>query len=166
MASAKIRKAGGGRPPKFRESRKPITVTLPERVLRALELVNPDRAVAIVKCVEAVIGTGSKGRSSVELVEVLPGKSLIVVGSCRSLRQLEWLRLVEIAPARFLLILPAGMPVERLEVELNDLLDDLGPAEVDERALLARLREIVVQQRRQKTVSKAEMLFVDVKRNS
>lgn len=161
MTSVKIRKTGGGRPPKFRESRKPITVTLPNRVLKALELVNPDRAVAIVKCVEAVVGVGTKGRFSVELVEVLPGKSLIVVGSCRSLHHLDWLRLVEIAPARFLLVLPTGMPVERLEVELNDLLDGLDPAEVDERALLAGLREIVVQQRRQKKVSKAEMLFID-----
>ena len=75
-----MKKPAGGRPPKFREARRPVTVTLPERVLKTLEAVNPDRALAIVKCVDAVAGKGEHAAKPVELVEVLPGKALIVVG--------------------------------------------------------------------------------------
>ena len=162
MTAITNRKAAGGRPPKFTEARRPITVTLPERILKSLELVNRDRARAIVKCVESAAGDAGQGARYVELVEVLPGQALIVVGSCQSLSKIEWLRLVEIAPARFLLALPPGMPVERLEVEIGDLIDDLEPVAEDERFLLERLRALILQQRRRKTVSKAELLFVDI----
>jgi hypothetical protein len=155
----------GGRPPKFREARRPITVTLPERILRDLESLNRDRAKAIVKCVEAVTGTGNRTVKLVEMVEVSPGKALIVVGPSRSLAQLSWLRMVEIMPARFLLVLPSGIPVDRLEVEIHDLIEDLGPADSDDRALLDELHGLISQQRRRKTISKAELVFVDIPQN-
>ena len=88
---------------------------------------------------------------------------MIVIGAGRALlEKIEWLRLVEIAPARHLLVLPTGMPIERLEVELLDLLDELAPSAVSERNFLERLRGMIVSQRRKKTISKAEFLFVDV----
>lgn len=162
MTSTQIGRGAGGRPPKFKEVRRPITVTLPDRILQSLERVNADRARAIVKCVE-VATLGEQGdRSPVELIEVLPGKALIVVNSDRILNRIEWLRLVEIAPARYLLVLPSGMPIERLEVELRDLLENLEPDETGEHRLLEMLQKMLVQQRRQKTVSKGELLFVDV----
>lgn len=166
MTATTNRKAAGGRPPKFTESRRPITVTLPTRILKTLELVSKDRARAIVKCVEAAVSDTSQGKRYVELVEVLPGKALIVVGSCQSLGKIDWLRLVEIAPARFLLTLPPGMPVERLEVEIGDILDDLEPEAADERFLLERLRALILKQRRRKAMSKAELLFVDISKTS
>ena len=157
-------KAAGGRPPKFMEVRRPITVTLPERILSALERVSPDRARALVKCVEATIGTGDSEREPVELIEVLPGKALIVVNSNRFLNQIEWLRLVEIAPARYLLVLPPGMPIERLEVELQDLHESLDLAEETERHLIDRLQKMLTQQRRKKDIPKGELMLVDVGR--
>ncbi|MEI8120565.1 MAG: hypothetical protein WCI20_00825 [bacterium] len=163
MVSTRINKRGGGRPPKFREVRRPVTVTLPERTLKQLESVNADRARAIVKCVEAAVGTELSSRKCVELVEVFPGKALIVVGSQRSLNQIEWLNLVEIAPARFLLILPSGTPIEGLEVALRDLLESIDPGEEHEKDLLQQLYELMVLQRRKKTISKGELVLVDVR---
>ena len=151
----------GGRPPKFAEARRPITVTLPERILRKLQSVNRDRSRAIVKCAEAVTGEGEHPLKPVELVEVAPGKALIVVGPSRSLAQIEWLRLVEIAPARYLLVLPSGTPVEVLEVAISDLLENLGQ-DGGERVLLAGLQDILTLQRRGRTITKAELVFVDV----
>jgi len=151
-----------GRPPKFREASKPITVTLPERILKVMECVSRDRAKAIVKCVEAVTGSGTHALKAVELIEVIPGKALIVVGPSRLLQEISWLRLAEIAPGRSLLILPSGTGVEVLEVELLDLIDKLGPEEEGERRLLLELRALLVRQRQQKTVSKAELIFIDV----
>lgn len=151
----------GGRPPKFAESRRPITVTLPDRILQKLEAVNHDRSRSIVKCVEAVTGEGDRPLKPVELIEVSPGKALIVVRPSKSLAQIKWLRLVEISPARYLLVLPTGTQVEVLEVAIHDLLDDLGP-DSDERNLLMELQNIIGHQRRQRSISKAELLFVDV----
>ena len=113
------KKRAGGRPPKFREARRPITVTLPDRILQKLHSVNPNRCRAIVKCVEAVTGEGNRPLKPVELVEVAPGKALIVVRPNRSLAKIEWLRLVEVAPARYLLVLPSGTGVEALEVAIR-----------------------------------------------
>jgi hypothetical protein len=137
-------------------------VTLPDRVLGKLQSIHPDRARAIVKCVEAVTGNGEHASKAVELVEVMPGKALIVVGPSRSLAQIQWLRLVEIAPARYLLVLPSGTPVESLEVATQDILDNLGPDEGEERQILSELRALLSDQRRLKTVSKAELVFIDV----
>jgi len=162
MTSTKIETSVGGRPPKFKETSRPITVTLPERILKALERVSSDRALALVKCVETVIGTVDGVEKMVELVEVLPGKALIVVHSNRSLNRIEWLRLVEIAPARFMLVLPPGMPIERLEVEMQDLIESLNEGDDGEQLLLVQLQKMLAQQRRQKTLSKGELLLVDV----
>ena len=155
------RTSAGGRPPKFCEPRRPITVTLPVRVLDKMATVDQDRARAIVKCVEAVTGGGAHAVQSVALAEVAPGQALIVVGSKRSLSRISWLRLIEIAPARFLLVLPSGTPVESLEVAIHDLIRTLGPHDQSEHALLTELLILLGYQRRGKTLSKAELVFVD-----
>lgn len=162
-ADASNDKAGvGGRPPKFAEARRPVTVTLPERVLDKLASVDLDRAKAIVKCVEAVTGSGAGALKSVELVEVVPGKSLIVVGPCRALARIDWLRLVEIAPARYLLVLPSGTPVETLELAVHDLLEDLDrDGDAGDRAILEELRQMIGGGRRRRSVTKAELVFID-----
>lgn len=151
-----------GRPPKFKEDRRPITVTLPERILRQLDFVDGDRARAIVKCVEAASGGLATRGPRVELVEVAPGQALIVVNSARSLSQIPWLRMVEVAPGRFVLVVPSGTPVETLEVAVMDLLENLGVEEEEERLLLSDLRRMIGQQRRCSAFSKGELVFVAV----
>ena len=116
-----------------------------------------------MKCIEAVTGTGDRALKVVELVEVIPGKALIVVGPSRLLHKISWLRMAEIAPGRYLLVLPSGTPVEVLEVEIQDLIDKLGSDEKTERHLLSELRATLVDQRRRRTVSKAELVFIDIR---
>lgn len=115
-------KHAGGRPLKYDEPCRPVTVTLPERILRDLHSINPDRSRAIVTCVETLLGKDNRRFKPVELIELTPGKALIVVGPNSTLQQIEWLRLVEIAPLRYILVLPPGMAVEILEVTIQDLL--------------------------------------------
>ena len=155
-------KGAGGRPPKFTESRRPITVTLPERVLNKLNVLDKDRAKAIVKCVEAVTGGADNAHKPVELVRVSPGKALIVIGPSRALAQISWLKIVEISPARYLLALPPGMSVETLEVAIIDLIENVHPLESEEIVLLKQLRDLLGHQRRGKTITKAELVFVDI----
>ncbi|MBI3986934.1 MAG: hypothetical protein HY343_08450, partial [Lentisphaerae bacterium] len=93
-------KQSGGRPRKFDEESRPITVTLPNRVLDLLATIDRDRAKAIVKVTEAAIAKAWQGNKRMELVEIERGTAVIVVGPSPSLASIPWLRLIEIAPAR------------------------------------------------------------------
>lgn len=160
--SPRTTKKSGGRPPKFREPRHPVTMTLPKRILDQLAEIDPDRTRAVVKVTEAVMGT-AKEFKPVELVEMTPDKSLIVVGPSKALRQIPWLKLIEMAPARYLLAIPPGTPIEALEVALRDLFfnPDLQKNE-RENTVLSELINLLGQQRRNLRLSKAEILIVDI----
>lgn len=149
-----------GRPPKFEETRRPITVTLPERTLQQLAAIDPDRARAIVKAVTLTTGFKSEDRPLVDVVDAFPGQAVIIVGPSKRLQEIEWLRLVEIAPGRYLLLVPTGTPTESLEVAVGDILDHLTPNETYEHELLGELHKILRHCRRQQDVSKGEILLI------
>jgi hypothetical protein len=150
----------GGRPPKFDEPRRPITVTLPERTLAGLAAVDADRAGAIVKLVDATLAVPGKERKLVDVVEVAPGAGIILVAPSRSLRQIPWLKLAEVTPGRQLLTVAPGTAVEALEVALLDLLEDLPASDDYERRILDELRQLIGDRRRQQNITKFEMLYV------
>jgi hypothetical protein len=151
-----------GRPPKFHEPRHPITMTLPERILEQLAEIDPDRSCAVVKVTEAVVGAGKERFKPVELVEMAPGKSLIVVGPSKVLRKIPGLKIIEIARTRYLLTIPSGTSIEALEVALGDLSynPELQKNE-HENAVLHELLNLIGDQRRAQRLSKAEILIVD-----
>jgi hypothetical protein len=152
-----------GRPPKFRESRRPVTVTLPESTLARLAAINPDRARAIVKAVGAGVPPYAKHQKQVELVEVAPGVGIIVVGPSRYLKRIKWLRLVEIAPMRYLLTIPSGTAVDSLELAVVDLLGNVESLDEWERSILENLRDLMRTLRLGDKLYKAELLFIDTK---
>ncbi len=149
-----------GRPPKFEEAGRPVTTTLPERTLQQLEAIDSDRARAIVKAAAAATRADSRTATQVEVVEAYPGQGMIVVGPSKSLRKISLLRLVEIAPARFLLVVPSGTAMEALEVAVTDLQEHLSPGETYERDLLTELHRVLRHRRRAQEVSKAEILLL------
>ena len=155
----------GGRPPKFAEPSRPVTVTLPQRTLDDLERIDEDRARAIVKATRAAVGDESGQGGPLQVVEMVKGMGLIVVGPSVGLRSLSWLNMVEIAPSRFLLALPSGTPVEVLEVALSDLLERLPASQEGERVQLEALRRLLAKARRATSVTKAELLLVQTKEN-
>jgi hypothetical protein len=154
------RKACGGRPPKFNEASGPITVTLPRRIVQKLEAIDLDRAKAIVKCVERAIDHVWPDESKVEVVEIEKGVGLFVVGPSQSLKSISWLRIIEIAPCRFLLALPPGTAIESLEIALIDLIEHLPEEQNAEMALLKDLRQKISYHRRLEGVSKGEILYI------
>jgi hypothetical protein len=154
-------KTGGGRPPKFREPRHPVTMTLPERILDQLAEVDPDRTRAVVKVTEAVVGTGKGRFKPVELIEMSPGKSLIVVGPSKVLKKIPWIKLIEIAPARYILTVPSGTPIEALEVALRDISQELELSKNErEKAVANELLNLIGHHRRSQRLSKEEILVV------
>jgi hypothetical protein len=150
-----------GRPAKFPTPRRPVTITLPESTLARLALIDSDRARAVVKATEAALPMNEEGRSPVELVEIQPGMAVLIVGPSQCLRKIPWLRLVEVAPTRFLVVLPTGTSVDSLEVAINDLWESLSNENPWERALLERLRDVIRTLRRERRFSKAELLLIN-----
>jgi hypothetical protein len=150
-----------GRPPKFQQRGRPITVTLPETTLAHLAALDPDRSRAIVKAADAAMSTQQDGLCLPELVEVAPGVRVILIGPTRSLRQIDWLRLFEVAPFRYLLIIPSGTSVDSLELAVIDLLENLPEDDPTERDTLEKLRRLIGTLRRGAEVSKAELLLVE-----
>lgn len=150
----------GGRPRKFKEASRPITITLPDRVLNTLDALGPDRARAIVRAVDHLQPGLQTEKPLVEVVEVAKGVGIIVVGPSARLRKIPKLRLIEVAPARYLLTLLHGLSPADLEITLSDLLDDDGLIEDRERQLITDLHQRLRQLRRYAKVTRAEMLFV------
>jgi len=151
----------GGRPPKFTEPRRPITVTLPERTLRQLESISDDRARAIVKAVDHLFAGETSSEEQVDLQEVAPGRAVIRVRPSKALRRIPFLKLIEVAPARFLLTLPAGSAMESLEVAIMDLIEHVDVETQSELPMLQTLKKLIGQQRRRQKAFKAEIIVVD-----
>lgn len=151
----------GGRPPKFSESRRPITITLPERTLNLLESIDKDRAKAIVKTVDIVMKQDLTEKP-VEVIEVADHVGMIVITPCHCLENLDWIKLIQITPSRILLSIPNGASTDSIEVGLQDLLDSLHPQEQREKTILTELLELIRHIRRKKKISKSEMLFINL----
>jgi hypothetical protein len=162
--SLKEKTIRSGRPPKFREPHHPVTMTLPKRILDQLAQIDLDRARAVVKVTEAVFGTDHGRFKPVELVEMAPGKSLIVVGPSKALEQISWLKLIEISHTRYLLSVPPGTPIEALEVALRDLLQNPELSDNEyEKSILYELVNLIGHQRRNLHLSKAEILIINTR---
>lgn len=159
MAS-RLEKNRGGRPAKFAEPSRPITVTLPERVLHLLTAVDADRAKAITKLADAALNPGDQASKPVATMKVGKGKAIILVGNSEQLRRLPWLRLIEVAPARHLISIRSGTSIESMEVAMQDLLDDLPKANSIDREILETLIHIIRASRRKQTTLKEEILFI------
>jgi hypothetical protein len=149
----------GGRPPKFDEPRRPVTLTLPERTLARLAAINADRATAIVKLVDSVL-PAANGHRLVDVVEVAPGAAIILVAPSRYLRRIPWLRLAELSPGRHLVTILPGTPIDSLEVAILDLLESLPASEDYERKILDELRSLIGAGRREQKITKYELLYV------
>ncbi len=152
----------GGRPPKFREARRPVTVTLPERTLDQLHSISTDRAKAIVKAVDSLSATAAQTPLRAEVVEMAPGTGVIVVPPNQSLRSIPFLKMIEIAPLRHLLTLDSGTPIEKVEISLIDLLENARHHMPHEVPMLETLREKIGQLRRGDKISTAEIMCVAI----
>jgi hypothetical protein len=157
MERTSLQKSHRGRPPKFKESSGPVTVTLPDRTLDQLRNIDDDRAKAIVK---AVMGSGASRFPNAEVIEMAPGTGVVVIPPNRSLRTIPWLKMIEVAPARYLLTIVPGTPIEKVEIALEELIEDARTSASEEVPMLETLRRKIGQLRRGEKISMAEILFV------
>ena len=165
LRSTSHRRPAGGRPPKFREPRRPITVTLPERTLELLSAIDGDRARAIVEAAERAVGTRERPKTVVEIVPIDDDAAVVIIGPCPALARMPWVRTVEIAPGRHLISVDTGTSVDTLEIALLDLIEEFEDRDVPELAILEQLLVIIRRRRRDRTITKGEILFVPPERS-
>jgi hypothetical protein len=154
------KKRPGGRPPKFAEPSRPITLTLPKSTLRDLQHIDPDRGHAIVKLTRRALHGDAGAKPLVEISKISAETGLVVIGPSRALRQIPFLHMVEVGPARYLLALASGHDFQSLEIGINDVLDDLPASEKRERELIMQLLQHMKGLRRSGRTSTAVILFV------
>jgi len=149
-----------GRPPKYSEPSKPVTVTLPERILHKLCWVDKDRGRAITKAVDMIYPDQSRARPAIEVIDMGDGLGLIVVGQSKVLSRIPGLKLIEIFPMRYIISIKAGTSVDTVELSIMDLVEHLPDNESEEIRLLQSLRRTLKRVRHNEGVTKAEILFV------
>lgn len=149
-----------GRPRKFDEVSKVITLTLPLRTLQDLEKIDTDRARAIVKAVDLAAGVQKSHANRVEIAKVLPEKAVILIGHSQRLKTIPWLQLVPISATQYLLSVPTGTPLERLELAIGDIVADMGE-DNEERQMLVKLREELSRLRRERRMQKSEIILIE-----
>ncbi len=151
----------GGRPRKFSEPSRPITVTLPDRTLRQLTQINNDRAKAIAKAVSMAVTELDTTSSAAEIIKTGSGVGLVMVGPSRYLKDVSGLRMVEIMPNRHLLTITSGTSPTSVEVELLDIIERVPPHDFAEIGLLTKLAGILRSTRQSSRIKKEEVLLVD-----
>jgi hypothetical protein len=148
----------GGRPPKFNEPSRPVTLTLPESTLKQLESIDPDRAQAIVKLTHTAFPEPNQSQP-VEIVSVDRHSGLLIVGSNATLKAIPFLKLIEVALGRFLIAIDQGHDFRSLELALRDLIEE-GQVPSQDRPTIESLLERIRTVRRTKQASPATILFV------
>lgn len=163
MTSREAKRRALGRPRKFDENSRVITVTLPESTLQRLAALNQDRARAIVQTTELALGrTPDAGNENVEMVAVTSANALITMPFSLALSEIADVELVSIGADRYLILLKPGTPLSKVEVALLDKLESLGPGREEEGQLLRQLLERLRVSRRSERLHTREIILVNL----
>lgn len=110
-----------GRPRKFTVPSRPVTITLPEHVLRALTSIDVDVARAIVRLVQPVLS--QRPHAPAELA-TFGRHSVIVVHPSRTLEQRMGVELLHLPDGRALISFDQTRTIPALELLIEDALED------------------------------------------
>jgi len=133
-----------GRPRKFPAPSRAVTLTLPEDVLASLGAIDADLSRAIVRIAQT--NRPPRGRRPAELVE-FGGRAVIVVNSTRTLEKQTGVLLIPLSDGRALISFDETMTPARLELGIEDALEDQRLTSAD-RSVFTAIREILKAARR------------------
>ena len=138
-----------GRPRKFMQPSRAVTLTLPENVIAALGAVDHDLSRAVVRVSQREMT--KRPHPPAELAAF--GRfAVIVVNPTRTLEQRTGVLLVPLSDGRALISFDETMTAARLELKIEDELEDraLPP---EDALVFASIRELLRETRRSKSVS-------------
>ena len=147
MTTTALRR-GRGRPRKFAEPTRAVTITLPESVLSTLSSVHQDISRAIVHLTER------RQRHKHPLAELVAfgRNAVITVRPTPSLEKRADVQLVPLPDGRALISFAQAQTIAELELRLDDALEDASlPA--DDRELFEAIVRILKDARRSRTVT-------------
>jgi hypothetical protein len=110
-----------GRPRKFAEPSRAVTLTLPENVIAALEAIDEDLSRAVVHVMQQEVA--KRPRVPAQL-SMFGRRAVITINPSRALDELTGIVLVPLTDGRALISFDESMTVERLELRLRDAMED------------------------------------------
>ena len=110
-----------GRPRKFIAPSRAVTLTLPETVLAALDAVDHDLSRAVVRVTQPQM---AKRPHPPAEVATFGRRGVIVVNPSRTLEERTGILLVPLTDGRALISFDESMTIARLELRIQDALDD------------------------------------------
>ena len=137
-----------GRPRKFAQPSRAVTLTLPETVIEALESIDRDLSRAIVRIVQAE--ATKHAHPAAELV-TFGRRAVIVVNPTRTLEQRTGVVLIPCSDGRALISFDGSMTPARLELLIQDALDEHDLPEDDGR-VFESIRDVLKETRRSMSV--------------
>jgi hypothetical protein len=123
-----------GRPRKFAEPSRSVTLTLPEGVIAALGGIDRDLSRAVVRIAQPQL---TKRPSAAAELAVFGGRAVIVVNPSRALEERTGIVLVPLSDGRALISFDESTSVESLELQLRDALEEDNLAKEDARIFKA-----------------------------
>ena len=112
-----------GRPRKFAAASRAVTLTLPEEIITALSAVDHDLSRAVVRVTQPEMRKSP--HPSAELA-IFGRRAVIVVNPTRTLEARTGIVLVPLSDGRALISFDDSMTTARLELSIQDALDDKG----------------------------------------
>src|SRR5262245_36113039 len=110
-----------GRPRKFTEPSRAVTLPLPEGIIATLSAIDRDLSRAVVRIAQPQMG---KRPSAPAELAVFGGRAVIIVHPCRALEERTGIVLVPLSDGRALISFDKSTSVARLELRLRDALED------------------------------------------
>lgn len=138
-----------GRPRKFAQPSRAVTVTLPDAVIRTLETIDRDLSRAIVRIAQPKVA--SRRCPPAELV-MFGRRAVIVVNSTKTLEQRTGVVLIPLSDSRSLISFDESMTPARLELMVQDALDEHELPEED-RQVFESIRDMLKEARRSASVN-------------
>lgn len=124
-------------------------MTLPEQVIDTLEQIDPDLSLAVVRLAQAEVA--KRPHPAAELVS-FGGRAVIAVNPTKTLEQRTGVVLVPLADGRALISFDESMTPARLELTIQDALDEHDlPAH--DGAVFESIRDVLKEARRSSTVA-------------
>ncbi|HUR34288.1 MAG TPA: hypothetical protein VM032_10875 [Vicinamibacterales bacterium] len=138
-----------GRPRKFIGPSRPVTLTLPEHVIKALEDIDHDLSRAVVRLTQPQLA--KQPHPPAELVS-FGSRAVIVVRPTKTLEQRTGVLLVPLSDGRALISFDDSMTAARLELRIQDVLDEHALPEEDAR-IFESIGSVLKDARRSSSVS-------------
>lgn len=138
-----------GRPRKFTGPARPVTVTLPEPVLRALASIDVDIGRAIVRLAQPAVGKAPHAPAE---LATFGRHSVIVVNPSRTLERRTGIELLHLPDGRALISFDQTRTIPALELLIKDALEDRTLPAAD-RDVFVAIEDILKTARRSDTVA-------------